>query len=341
MFLRSLATALPPHAYTAADCWAAVGRTDLPGRLRPVSLRLMRRILHSDSGIATRCFAIDDPSRLVALDADGLNEHFRTQAPALAAAALRQALARAGVEPAGLDALFLCTCTGYLCPGVTSYVAERLGLRPDAVLHDVVGLGCGAAIPTLRAAAAHLAAHPTHRVATVAVEVCSAAFCLDDDPGVIVSALLFGDGAAAAVWTADGAAGLPRVHDFRSVHRPEHRDRIRFETRGGRLRNLLDLQLAPVVGETVRALHDRMGAERAVAILPHGGGRDVLDELERALPGRTFPEAREVLRSCGNMSSPSVLFALERHLAAPAPPGPRWLVSFGAGFSCHAVWLEL
>lgn len=341
MFLRSLATALPPASFTAADCWSAVERSNLRERVRPLSLRLIRRILHTDSGIDRRHFSIDDPARLLAFGPDELNLLFRDTAPALAGRALAAALERAGTAPHDLDALFICTCTGYLCPGVTSYVAEQLGLRADAVLHDVVGLGCGAAIPTLRAAASHLALHPGHRVATVAVEVCSAAFHLDDDPGVIVSALLFGDGAAAAVWTSDAPPGTPRAHGFQSVHRPEHRDRIRFETRGGRLRNLLDLDLAPTVGATVRDLHDRMDAARAVAIVPHGGGRDVLDALERALPGRTFPEARAVLRACGNMSSPSVLFALERHLAAPQPPGPRWLVAFGAGFSCHAAWLEV
>ena len=47
--------------------------------------------------------------------------------------------------PADLDALIICTCTGYLCPGVTSYVSEQLGLRTDAYLQDLVGLGCGAA----------------------------------------------------------------------------------------------------------------------------------------------------------------------------------------------------
>jgi hypothetical protein len=59
-----------------------------------------------------------------------------------------------------LDALFLCTCTGYLCPGVTSHVAEQAGMRPDVYLADLVGLGCGAAIPMMRAAHGYLSANP-------------------------------------------------------------------------------------------------------------------------------------------------------------------------------------
>jgi predicted naringenin-chalcone synthase len=88
-------------------------------------------------------------------------------------------------------------------------VAEQLGFRTDAFLQDLVGLGCGAAIPSLRAAEAILAAQPSVVVACVAVEVCSAAFYLDDDPGVLVSACLFGDGAAATIWSSTpGPRGL-------------------------------------------------------------------------------------------------------------------------------------
>ena len=96
---------------------------------------------------------------------------------------LLDALERAGVRVNEIDALIICTCTGYLCPGLTSYVAEQLGLRPNAFLQDLVGLGCGAAIPMLRAASHVIAAQPDAVVACVAVEICSAAFYLDDDPG--------------------------------------------------------------------------------------------------------------------------------------------------------------
>ena len=98
-----------------------------------------------------------------------------------------------------IDAVLISTCTGYLCPGLTSYVSERLGLRPDVFALDLVGQGCGAALPNLRAAEAILAAGRAEKVLSICVEVCSAAFYLDDDPGVLISACLFGDGAGAAV----------------------------------------------------------------------------------------------------------------------------------------------
>jgi alkylresorcinol/alkylpyrone synthase len=341
MHLHALATALPPGRYTQRDCWDLIQRSDIRQRLDRRSLFILKAVLTGDSGIATRHFATDDPLRLLSLTADELNASFRRAAPALAAEALERALAAAGRRPDELDALLVCTCTGYLCPGVSSYVAERLGLRATACLQDLVGLGCGAAVPMLRSADALLARHPDWTVATVAVEVCSAAFFLDDDQGVLFSACLFGDGAAAALWRREPGAAGARVRDFSTLHRPEFRDRIRFEQRDGKLRNLLDATVPELAADAVRTLFTaegaRAGARPISRILCHPGGREVLRAVAAALPGWDFPESRAVLRDCGNLSSPSVLFALDRALQAGASPADDdwWLVAFGAGFSAH------
>ena len=341
MYLHALATALPPAAFTQAECWDIVQRSDARQRLSRRSLLTLRAILRHDSGISTRHFAMPDIERVFSLTPDELNEAFRVEAPRLAARALASALAQASLVARQVDALLICTCTGYLCPGVTSYVAEQLGLRTDAFLQDLVGLGCGAAIPCLRAAEAILVAQPGAVVACVAVEVCSAAFYLDDDPGVLVSACLFGDGAAATIWRGTpGPSGL-RGDRFSTLHQPENRDRIRFEMRQGKLRNLLDASVPGLAAAAVETLlageRNRAGARSIARIIAHVGGRDVLDAIEKSCPGFDLTVSREVLRECGNMSSPSVLFALERALrdSSPNEKGDWWLTSFGAGFSVH------
>jgi len=240
MYLHALATAVPAATFTQKQCWEAGRNAPALLRLNRRSQLILRSILNGDSGIETRQFALSDIAHAYDLTEDELNAGFRREAPRLGGEALARALRQAGVAPEELDALFICTCTGYLCPGVTSYVAEQLGMRRDAVLHDLVGQGCGAAIPTLRAASHFLAAQPGAVVAAVAVEICSAAFYLDDDFGVLVSACLFGDGAAATIWRGrPGPAGW-RCLGFRSLHRPDKRDLLRFEIRQGKLRNLLD-----------------------------------------------------------------------------------------------------
>ena len=341
MYLHALATALPPTAFTQAECWDILQDSELRHRLNRRSLLTLRAILRHDSGVSTRHFALPDIAGVFSLNADDLNEAFRREAPRLAARALTAALEQAGISVGDIDALLICTCTGYLCPGVTSYVAEQLGLRPNVFLQDLVGLGCGAAIPSLRAAEAIVASQPTAIVACVAVEVCSAAFYVDDDPGVLVSACLFGDGAAATLWSGKPAPRGLRCSDFSTVHQPVNRDRIRFEMRQGKLRNLLDASVpglaAAAVAELLAEELARPGAREISRVISHVGGRDVLDEIERRCVGYDLTASRQVLRECGNMSSPSVLFALERALRDGTPTDRQdwWLVSFGAGFSAH------
>jgi alkylresorcinol/alkylpyrone synthase len=336
MFLQSIATATPPHRFTQHECWEAIAHSRRSESLKDRSLGILRKVLLNDNGIATRHFALHDLERIFDYSPDDLILAFEREAPRLAESALTAALEKAGIDAGDLDALFICTCTGYLCPGLTSHVAEHLGLRPDAYLHDAVGLGCGAAIPTLRAASHFLAAHPGKRVACVAVEVCSAAFYLDDDPGVLISACLFGDGAAATIWTSEPQNGELRASGFDTLHLPQHRELLRFETRGGQLRNRLHKAVPATAAAAVQRLFERVGPEPVSQIIAHAGGRDVINALEQTLPGSELQPTRQVLQSFGNMSSPSVLFALENHLNSAQFADDLWLVSFGAGFSCHS-----
>lgn len=340
MHLHALATATPPTVLSQAQCHELLAASDVRTRLNRRSLLTLQAVLRGDSGIATRHFASTPVERVFDLGPDELNETFRREAPALGGRALTSALAQAGLRADQLDALIVCTCTGYLCPGITSYIAEQLGLRDNAYLQDLVGLGCGAAIPALRAVEAVLAAQPRATVACVAVEICSAAFYLDDDPGVLISACLFSDGAAATLWkNTPGPAGL-RAHGFNTLHVPAERDKLRFEMRDGKLRNRLDATVPSLAAAAVGRLVRSEPADLAPVhrIIAHPGGRDVLDALEAALPGHTLDASRRVLRDHGNMSSPSVLFALEEALRENRPETGRdwWLVSFGAGFSAHS-----
>lgn len=346
MYLHGLATANPPANFTQARCleMARAAYAELPDFDRRSRLTLAT-ILGGTSGVETRQFAVRDVARLFRAGADELNEEFRATAPPLAVAALEPALRRANLAAKDVDALVVCTCTGYLCPGVSSYVAESMHLRADVWLQDLVGLGCGAAIPSLRAVHAILAAHPEATVACVAVEVCSAAFYLDNDPGVIVSACLFGDGAAASVWRSEpGGQGL-RCHGFDTLHDPLSRDRIRFEHRDGKLRNLLHPSVPDLAADAVARLHRRAccnGEPVPARIIAHAGGKDVVTALEDKLPGHDLGATREILRRHGNMSSPSVLFALQEALRddAPRPGADWWLTAFGAGFSAHSCRLS-
>ena len=338
MYLHALATAVPPAAYTQAECWEIAEKSTIRARLKKRSMLILQSILRGEHGIETRHFALPNIAGVFDLSPDELNAAFRAEAPKLAGQALTAALQQAGVRADELDALLICTCTGYLCPGVTSYVAEQLGLRPNAFLQDLVGLGCGAAIPMLRSASHLLAAQPDAVVATVAVEVCSAAFYMDDDPGVLISACLFGDGAAAAIWRGTPGPHAVRAFGFNHVHLPENRDKLRFEQRNGKLRNLLHRSVPELAAGAVARLWQQRGERPVSRVVTHTGGRDVLEAIAPVVAPHSLDASARVLRARGNMSSPSVLFALEETLrdGPPNGDGDLWLVSFGAGFSAHS-----
>lgn len=340
MYLKSLATANPSHSFTQAETWHALQSHPEISSLKPRSISLLEKILNNNSsGIAKRQFTSPDLLPVFKMDAEQLNHSFEREAPDLSAIALEKAIREAGLHPAEIDALFLCTCTGYLCPGPSSHLAEKLGLRPDTYLCDLVGLGCGAAIPTLRAAHGYLAANPTHRVAMVAVEISSAAFYIDEDPGVLISLCLFGDGAAAAILSGEPSAESDwKFHNFDTHHVPADREKIRFVNSKGKLKNQLHRSVPGLAAAAVAKLYNRR-AENPDQILAHSGGRDVIEALEAALSPFQLTETREILRRHGNMSSPSVLFALEERLKTHPQDTSLWLTAFGAGFAAHSCHL--
>ena len=335
MFVHSIAHALPAPRFTQAEVWNILRNSPEGRALSGRAAGLLEKVLLGPGGIETRHFAEPDPARLFPKHAGELNAYFEEKAPELAAKALEKALKNARIKADSLDGLVVCTCTGYLCPGLSSHVSERLGLRADAALTDLVGAGCGAAIPALRVAQGMVAAQPDARVAVVAVEICSAAFYLDEDAAVLISLCLFGDAASAViVGGANAPESLGSFSDFRTLHRPEHREKIRFANEKGYLRNRLDRAVPTLAAAAVSELLARQSPGKLIS---HAGGRDVLDALAIALPDQNNQASREVLRRAGNCSSPSVLLALEEDLQADAKSRERILSSFGAGFSCHSV----
>lgn len=350
MFIIGIGTATPPRRYSQAECWRTVQLCPRFQTLNSRSKAILKKVLTGENGIATRHFALDSLEQAFELNPDALHDRFIRNAPALAALAAERALAQSKTAQKEIDAVLISTCTGYLCPGLTSYVAEHIGLRPDVFALDLVGQGCGAAIPNLETARTLIASGHCRRALSICVEVCSAAFYLDDDAGVLISACLFGDGAGAAVLSPE-ANGSRRVKWTRSgsLMKPADRDALRFQQKSGMLRNILTPEVPALASRSVGTLFAEMLAREGVpesrinGWIFHPGGRDVLLALREQfnLSNHDVRWSAAVLRDYGNMSSPSVIFALEAALADGAPDGLWWMSSFGAGFSCHGALLEV
>ena len=150
MFIIGLGTAAPAQCYTQAQCWEALQTSSHFTQLTPRSRAILRKVLTGNNGIETRHLAFDKLTEAFDLTPDALHARFVKTAPAIATQAAERAFLESATERNEIDAIIISTCTGYLCPGLTSYVSERLGLRPDVLTLDLVGQGCGAALPNLR-----------------------------------------------------------------------------------------------------------------------------------------------------------------------------------------------
>ncbi len=351
MFFIGIGTAVPPQRYEQRECWETLKISAPYRQLKPRSQAILKKVLAGENGITSRHLALDPLTEAFDQTPDALQARYTRHAPALAAEAARRALHDAGCAPAEMDAVFISTCTGYLCPGLTSYVSEQLGLRSDVFPLDLVGQGCGAAVPNLRAAEAILAAGRAKKILSICVEVCSAAFYLDDDAGVLISACLFGDGAGAAVLANQPLPNRRRV-EWKSAAShlvTEKRDILRFSHKNGMLRNILMPEVPQIASvEAARLLSASLAAagvkrEQITGWILHTGGRDVLLALRENLE-LTETDVRHsaaVLREFGNISSPTVYFVLESALREAVPDGLWWMSTFGAGFSCHGALLEV
>lgn len=351
MFVSAIGTAVPSRRYTKEQCWEAFADSDWFNRLSPRSHLIAKQVLQHDNGIDARWLALDTLAESFAIDPDTLAARFAAHAPQLASQAGAQALSRAGLEPHAIDAVIVSTCTGYLCPGLSGYVIESLGLRQDIRAFDLVGQGCAAAIPNWQMANALLDARHSAHVLSVCVEVCSAAMYLDDDPGVLISACLFGDGAGAAVLSRTAPTDGRRVEWMHSVSAtiPLARKALRFEQRGGLLRNILTREVPQLAAEHANAslqralVNAKVSREDISQWIFHAGGRDVLLALqaELHLTDTDLFHSRETLSEYGNLSSAFVYFVLQAALSDRAAGGWWWMSSFGAGFSCHGALLRV
>lgn len=339
--------AVVPGPYVADQAFAEeYMRRHYGDRLNARSKGLLRTIF-SHPSIRKRHFAFDDPDEIARETKDERIARFTRWAVELSAQAIAAALERAGLGAADVGGLVVNTCTGYICPGLSTYLIERLGLPRTVKAYDLVGSGCGGAVPNLEVAGSLLGRDGAGVVLSVSVEICSATFQMDNDLSLILSNALFGDGAAAAVlWKRQEGY---RVLSSASRYVPEQRDTIRFIHKDGELRNQLSLKLPDLVNRAAADVVEDLLRPRSMtaADVPHWavhtGGEKIVNAIRDAvgLDEERMAATRSVLAEYGNMSSPTVWFVLRELEQRGIASGEEvMMLAFGAGLSAHGLLLK-
>ena len=342
--IASLAVTVPPYSADQAFAEEFVKR-HFSDRLDKRSTHFLHTFF-SHPSIRKRHYAIDDPMELVDEDPDRRIARFTARSIELAAEAAIRALEQVNLGVKDVSGIVLNTCTGYICPGVSTYLIERLGLPRNIRAYDLVGSGCGGAIPNLQVAKSLITSNDGV-VLSVSVEICSATLQWDNDLSLILSNALFGDGAAAAViW--DQPQGWELIASA-SLCVPEQRETIRYVHKHGQLHNQLSLKLPDIVRKAAAGVVTDVLKARDLSVSDidhwalHTGGENIINAVstEIGIPEEKIRPTRTILSEFGNMSSPTVWFVMDEIQKNGVKPGD-WcvMIAYGAGLSAHAYLLR-
>jgi alkylresorcinol/alkylpyrone synthase len=353
--VAAVGSALGAHPYPQAAITEAFGALVVPD---PAKRGLLERF-HAAAGVQTRHLALplEDYPRLEGFTA--ANDAFLRVGVELGAAAVTDALDRAGLRADEVDVIMTVTVTGVAAPSLDARLVPRLGLRTDVRRIPVFGLGCVAGAAGIARLHDYLVGHPDDVAVLLSVELCSLTVQKDDDstPNLVASGL-FGDGAAAVVLLGERRAAAmgvvgPTVVATRSRFYPDTERVMGWDVGGTGFRIVLASSVADVVegnlGQDVKEfLTDAPGGALDLADIghwvAHPGGPKVLEAMQRALalPAGALDLTWKSLAALGNLSSGSVLHVLRDTLAA-VPPGtgePAVLLAMGPGFCAELVLLR-
>ena len=281
------------------------------------------------------------------------NDTFLKHAVDLLERATRGALANAALGAEQIDAIVTICSTGIATPSLDALLMQRLAFRPDVHRLPVFGLGCAGGTLGLGRAAALAKAQPGARVLLLVVELCSLTLRQRDTRKAnIIATALFGDGAAAAILTANtegSGDGRPAAVVGWGEHIwPDTLDIMGWSVEDDGLGVIFSRDIPALVRERMRPAAEAflgrcgVGLNDLAGIICHPGGAKVIAALEDTfeMPEGTLDSEREVLRAHGNMSAATVMFVLQRRLK-DARPG-RYLVSaLGPGFTGAFALLHL
>ena len=347
-YINRVATAVPP--YDVHDAFRRFAQS-LFRHDRRNSLLFER--MAAKSGIEHRysCFAPSNLPEGDCLDAEGFYPRgdfpdtaarmrlFEQHAPALAQAAVDRL--QLGAECDRITHLLITCCTGFSGPGIDLELVERCGL-PSTIERTMIGfMGCYAAMNALKLAHHIVRSETSARVLIVNLELCTLHLKDTTDLEQVLSFLLFGDGCAASIVTADPVGTA--LDSFHAVLVPGTRELITWNIREAGFDMVLSGGVPAAIHDGLQEHGNEILAGAPVASIDlwavHPGGRTVLDAVERALdlPPAALASSRDILRRYGNMSSATVMFVIEKLLRLGARGRTGCAMSFGPGLTAETM----
>lgn len=312
-------------------------------------IRKVKKIF--ENAMVDRRYSIMSPEEIFSdLTFEERNDIYIREGIKLGAKCLQSAIDKAGWKNQDIDYIITVSCTGIMIPSMDAYLINLLKLRQDIVRLPVTEMGCAAGVSGMIYAKNFLKANPGKRAAVIAVESPTATFQLNDyTMANIVSAAIFGDGAACVLLSSHPDDEGPEMVDEQMYHFYEAEDLMGFRLTNTGLQMVLDVRVPDDIEAHFPAIIHPFLAQNGLTIeeidylIFHPGGKKIIQVVESLFGelGKNIDETKEVLRLYGNMSSATVLYVLERMMDNKPQPGQRGLMlSFGPGFSAQRILLQ-
>lgn len=345
--ITSVAKQLPPYTRETSEILPFVEQW-----LHGQENRFKRKVLKifEGAGVSRRYSIMDAHEVFLNTTFEERNAIYAKGMKTLGKQCLEKALDKAEWSPKDVDFIITVSCTGIMIPSVDAYLINELGMRQDVVRLPVTEMGCAAGISGMIYAHNFLKANPGKRAAVIALESPTATFQLDDYSMVnIVSAAIFGDGAACVLMSSEKDAVGPKIIDEAMYHFYDATSMMGFKLVNTGLQMILDKEVPEKIEKHFpEIIHpfltkNNTSIEAIDHLIFHPGGKKIVQTVENLFGslGKNIDDTKEVLNLYGNMSSATVLYVLERFMEKEIPKGELGLMlSFGPGFSAQRILLE-
>jgi alkylresorcinol/alkylpyrone synthase len=354
MSILGLGTAVPQHAVSQQQATALAHATcsvnDQQRRLLDIFYRksgVKNRFTSLPHRIAYEWFEQSNGNGTPPRGPSTFNrmKYYEDHAFPLARDAVQSAFASADIDPQEITHLVTISCTGFYAPGIDIELIRHFGLPPTAERVHVGFMGCHGAVNGLRVAHGLVAANPNAKVLVCAVELCAIHYQFQWDPERFLGNALFADGAAALViGKTAGTSNRWQLQATGSCLIPDSADAMSWRVGDHGFEMTLAPTVPDLIGENLRpwlaqwlAQHDT-SIDQIQCWAVHPGGPKILRAIEACLDldRDALSMSRQVLAENGNMSSPTVLFLLERFISR-GDQGPCVMLAFGPGLVAEAA----
>lgn len=345
--ITSVAKKLPKYSRSTRDILPYL-ETWISGQ----SKRFQRKVLKifENAGVDMRYSIMDADEVFHKTSFEEKNDIYTSEVIRIAEKSFLKSIKKANLNPGDIDFIITVSCTGIMIPSLDAYLINRLQLKRDIVRLPVTEMGCVAGVSGMIYAYNFLKANPNKRAAVIAVESPTATFQHDDFSMVnIVSAAIFGDGAASVILSSHPDDKGPEIIDEAMYHFYNAEHMMGFRLRNSGLQMVLDKSVPETITqhfpEIIHPFLERnnITIENVDHLIFHPGGKKIVQTVEDLFGflGKDVEDTKEVLRKYGNMSSATVLYVLERFMDRNPSNGEIGLIlSFGPGFSAQRILIK-